>query len=568
MERDDFWDIGKLVPKAEGRLGRFSAGPRMTEVSAPPAPSEHSAEGAAAFSPASETAAAQENARRFSSRPTMAGESEAVRVYTPADNPLILSVRVRRILGGFSFYEQFRRDAIRLFDVPAPPASYTPFFSFTPQYAQLSPEQAGYYFHFRAAVRRGEYPKTDKGYFFLLVYEIINLPERIPPKEGVGLLCRLWDAYRATLPGIDRYMVAWLADYCLLHELPCPRDLSAGCLSAVADSSGFREFYFGSAVERTPEGVSRLLALSSEYHYENSRAITPKNRVAFARHITGAMDRAFSALSGAGVLSLGDRPESLTKKAFSGSLCSHNVRAELTVEYISQRHSPAYRRQVTLAVKYAENRLRAAYGVRARLSSEGLLPEVRAAVDEYFEGIPLPGRKKEETPAYLHLYDAPEAGFSGERAAEIEAGSWETTRLLVKEEDREDSVSLFWPTADINSPATPATPTATVAPAIPTATTTPANPTATVAIPPAGSALAGGEFPLGVLEAFLEESADAPEESAKKANITLHRAVEILNESFLTLTGDILLEPKGNTYTVISDYREEAIEWLRSMKMK
>ncbi len=596
-ERDDFWDIGKLVPNRDSRLTRFSAGPVMTEVGdAADTNRDRSTAQSVPAGAATEELARREAALRFSSRPLRGGEREEVRVYTPADNPLILSVRVRRICGGYSFYEQFRRDALRLFDAPSPPAPYTPFFSFTPQYAQLSPEQAAYYFYFRAAVRRGEYPKTDKGYFFLLVYEIINLPERVPPKEGVGLLCRLWDAYRAALPGTDRYMVAWLTDYCLLHELPCPRELSAACLSAVADSSGFQEFYFGSAAERTPEGVGRLLALSSEYRYENSRAVTPANRAVFARHITGAMDRVFAALSGNGALTLGDRPERLTEKAFAGSLCSHNVRAELTVEYISLRRSLAYRRQVTLAVKYAENRLRAAYGIRARLSSDGLLPEVRAAVDSYFEGMPLPRKKKEDPPAYLRLYDAPETGFSGERAAAIEAGSWETTRLLVRQEEAEDSVSVFSPTEAVppRQEASAAAVLPMIAPAsatVPPDRSAPNDRSAPISSPdpPGRSALndrsnpipvAPAEFsssreapeeqdlPLGVLAAFLGESAETPAESAKNAKITLPRAVEIINESFLNLAGDILIEPTNDTYTVIPDYREEATEWLRSMKTK
>ncbi len=264
-QRDDFWDIQKLIPAKKNRLAPFSAGPTLHTVQTT-APTGEATVGVDT-----------EAHLRFTAEPV---RGEEVETYTPSDNPLLLRVTIRRKTGGYSFYEQFRRDATRFFSDSGQVCDYIPFFSYTPQYTQLSSEQRSYYCHWRQGVREGHYLKTDKSYFFLYVYEIINLPELISPAEGIGALCRLWAAYRAELPGIDRYMIAWIVDYCLIYRLPCPRDLPADCLSAVSQSTGLLEFFFGAAGS-TALGTERLLALSSDYRFENSRAVTPQNREAF-----------------------------------------------------------------------------------------------------------------------------------------------------------------------------------------------------------------------------------------------------------------------------------------------
>ncbi len=528
-DRDAFWDIAKLLPKRREPNVRPFASPVLTPVTdaTPPSPPSPS--------------------RRLTALPLSSGEVETT-TYVPRENALIRSVTVRRTVGGHSFYEQFRRDAERYLDAPATPCEYTPFFSFTPQYNQLSAEQMAYYLHFRSEVRCGRYPRTDKGYFFLLVYEIIHLEGRIPPAEGARLLSALWEAYRKSLDGIDRYMVPWLSDYCLLHALPCPSELSPDCLSAAAESDGIG-FYFGTATVATPEGVLRLLSLSSDYRFETSRALTDKTKTLFYRHVTGAMARVYSHLFSAGMLSFSERPERQHRRAFLGTLCAHNIRAELEVEYISLRHTDALRRTVSLAVKYTENLLRAALGIRARLSTAGLDAEVRAVIDRYFAAVrsSLPSREPTPvTPAYEKLYDAPERGLDTTSAREIEAASWQLTRRLVTEEEL---------------------PEATVPPSRPAAKPPSSASPAPISPPPSVPAASPGAPSSGLYEAvraFLAGK-DAPRELARHRACPLPLLAEEVNEAFLAAYGDVLLEPSGEEYTVIEDYREDIEEWLKTL---
>ena len=519
-EQDAFWDISKLVPQKRATLSRFSQPPSPVSVEipktvvAPPVPTPPEGE-------------------RALTVPREESRTDEVVSYRPEGNPLLCRVTVRRAPRGYSFFEQFRKDAHRYFGEVGAPADYTPFFSFTPQYSQLSPAQRAYYFYLRSEIRAGRYPKADKGYFFLFVYEIIHLHDLIPPEDGARLLATLWENYRDHIAGLDRYMITWLADYCLYHGIACPDTLSGGCLSAVAASDEI-EFYFGNAAEATEDGILRFLALSSDYRFEASRALTEENKPLFVKHVTGGMARVLPLLFADGLLGRSERAEVFRRRAFSGSLCSHNLRAEIEVEYISLRRSEALRRTVGLSVKYIENCLRAAFGIRARLSVSGLPDNVKTVIDRYFSGVRealSPQKPPAPVPAYERLYDAPEVGIDRCSAGDIEAASWALTRRLVPE----DEIEVFDPAPVV----------------IPT--------------PEPPSASADTDALYALVEAFLS-GGNAPEAAAMAAGIPLPLAAERVNEEFLALIGDVLLLPSDHGFTLIDDYREDAEEWLKTHK--
>lgn len=534
--KDDFWDIAKLLPQRRTGLSRFSGGPALAPVT-----------DGGASAPAPRHA---EEERRLTVSPPAAPEEQTV-TYTPGENPLLLSVSVLRRVGGYSFYEQFRRDVHRFFEVEGAEAPYVPFFSFAPQYSQLSKEQRAYYFYLRSEVRAGRYPRADKGYFFLLVYEIITLGDRIPYPEGARLLAALWEEYRASLAGIDRYMIAYLTDYCLLYRLPCP-ELSGACLSAAAEGE-FLEFFFGGAQESTEEGLLRLLRLSSSYSFEESRIVTDGTRALVTRHITGAMREVFPYLFGTGMIGRTEAPVTLRRRAFAGSLCSHNVQADITVTYISLCRAEGLRKTVGLAVKYAENRLRAALGVRARLSAQGLPAELSGAVDRYFARVATelaPKAPPSPPPAYERLYDAPAGALDTAAAARIENDSWELTRRLVVAEDEVAPLTL----APVAEPAA-------VAAVMPAA----APPAVPPAAPPPGALAEGEEETALLVEAYLR-GGHAPLDAATRLGLTAAAAAERVNEAMLEVLGDVLLLPDGNSFSLIEDYREDAEQWLNRIR--
>jgi hypothetical protein len=128
-------------------------------------------------------------------------------------------------------------------------------------------------------------------------------------------------------------------------------------------------------------------------------------------------------------------------EAFCGSLCAHNVKRRIELTYFAAADVSAFRTSLTAAVKYAENKFRAARSVKSRLSVASLDDRYRALIDAYFDrkrDSIAPPKEKDPPPAYEKLYDAPTRGTDLAAAREIELRSWARTRILVSEEEAEE----------------------------------------------------------------------------------------------------------------------------------
>ena len=130
-------------------------------------------------------------------------EADLITSYEP-DNVLLRKVSVYRWPNQYHFYEKFIRNAHLSHAAVGHECPRVPFFSYIPQYSQLTRGQAHYYFWFRDNAREGRYLDADISYVLLYVYEIINLPDEIEPTSGAVLLCRLWNAYRGHHRELDK----------------------------------------------------------------------------------------------------------------------------------------------------------------------------------------------------------------------------------------------------------------------------------------------------------------------------------------------------------------------------
>lgn len=105
---------------------------------------------------------------------------------------LLRHITVRAWINDFVFYGRFARDAQRSHRQAGNPAylmRFVPFTSYLPQYSQMSRNQLCYYLAFRDSVRAGVYPDfpgAGTAYILLYAYEILNLPEEIPPETEIG----------------------------------------------------------------------------------------------------------------------------------------------------------------------------------------------------------------------------------------------------------------------------------------------------------------------------------------------------------------------------------------------
>ena len=533
-KRDDFWDIEKLSPNAKKPYPRFSTERQTSEVQIK-----------------GDTTA--EDSRL--TLPYQGGEKEESS-YVPLSNPLIRRVTVRRFKGGYDFYESFRKAALLYYDVAAEPAPFVSFYSYMPQYSQMSREQKNYYFYLRSRIRSGDYTlKADVSYLYLYVYEILNLPEKIPAKEGIALLCRLWRCYRKSIPAIDRYFSVWVQDYCIVHRLDAPTVLIEDFIYEIIDATSFKEFYLGSVYSGSGGEITALLSCLSDYDWRTGRYAGGADRDMYKKHIEGAMLPVLRSLWECGALfSEGSTVERLSRDAFPCSLCTHSVKCRIDIEYYPLGRSDGLRDRVTSALKYVENCLRSALSVKSRLAVKHLNEEDKRLIDAYFaEAFRLVNQKRREQQreAYESLYDAPRQEMSFEGAESIEASSWKNTRLLVDAQEGEEP-----------SPAENYIEEGSVEAAFPREKEISDEPSVS-AEGHLDSKASNSLYARFLFAAFADDRSEVLNISAE-SGLPIATIAERINEMFVSEIGDVVLEIEENGVKPIEDYREEVSEWLQT----
>ena len=528
IDRDDFWDIDKLVPKKTAPLTTFSTKEKLVEVEIGLTESEANG------------AAASDEERKLTAPHTAPGNPELKEdvVYCPKSG-LLKRVSVRHTPDKYDFHSNFVKAAELYFDFKTAPCDFVSYYSYMPQYTQLNQAQRNYYFYWRSMVRRKKYIKTDYSYLYLYVYEIINLPNLIPPKQGLELLLDVWCEYRKALPNIDPNMALWVQDYCLVYQLDCPIDRIREFVFSVVGASGFKEFYLSDAETLGAEGAASVIAYLSDYDWRTGKFSGGENKEAYERHLIGAMSVLVSRLLlGGKILTEDWKPAKMERSAFRSALTTSAIKYRISVEYRPISEETELRGIVTSALKYTENKLRALMGVKSRLAVKELPEEYRTLIDEYFTELfdrVNRERQRANRPEYEKMYELQSNELSAVDADEIERASWTTTARLVEDIDeyKEDEADEISTENTVNA--------------------TPEEGTNTYGLDSAR---------LRFIKAALEEnSAEMHTVAAELGEIEDSLADEI-NEAFADGFGDVILELGEDGYKVIDDYKEETETWL------
>ena len=292
-ELDAFWDIDALIPKKPA--AHYAHDTEATEITLEPRPAPVSASKPATESAPVRTAEKIPPADPSRPRPRFipphTADEESRRPspdeeYVP-ENALIRRVRIYRSKSTYRYYEDFARNARKLHPVVGVECPRVPFFSYVPQYTQMSRAQLGWYLWWRENLRRGIYLDTDYSYLLLYFYELINLSDVLDPTETQAVLCRLWLHYREVFRQIDAYLPEWICDHALIHRLPSPPELPTARLSDVMSHCTLKEFY----VPATEKDVyiRALLTFCSNYDYRKSKFYVGERIELFDRVITGAI---------------------------------------------------------------------------------------------------------------------------------------------------------------------------------------------------------------------------------------------------------------------------------------
>lgn len=472
------------------------------------------------------------------------------------ENSLIRRVKVYRWPNVYHFYERFIHNARLSHAAVGRECPRVPFFSYIPQYRQLTRSQAHFYFWFRDNARDGRYISADLSYILLYVYEIINLPDLIAPEKGIELLCGLYLAYRKEHRELDRYMPEWLCDYCLIHRLPVPRCL-VPLFPFIVSRSSLKEFYFPGDLRTgsLEEAAGILIAAVSDYQYTASRWYGAY-KADYERHIPAAVAAALEAMRTAKTGLFDEnmfRTVTLSRDAFCGSLCEHNIKRRIDVEVDSFSRIHECRGMMTTTVKYAENQIRARHRLKSRLATTGILPEAKAAIDVYF-GRELPQaqrQREEEIPAYEAYYDAPDLPFTAADARAIEESSWGMTELLTEKSPEEVArAAELAPGEDWAEPV---------------------SGEVSFDVPPDGNAPAEETAPKSALrdESAVKDalrtllSGGTLKETAERWGLFCDDLAARVNEEAYDRIGDVVLVGDG-TWELIPDYREDVEEWINT----
>lgn len=525
---DDFWDISDLVPQRPKRSD-------FTPVSRDTTTVEIRDTARGGERPYRVEDAVQ--TERYVTPPVAKAKEKPLCVFTPKES-LLHEVRVYPWGARYDYYEAFRRQARVFLPREGSECPAVEFFSYMPQYSQMSAAQITYYFWWRTNFRKGRCLDADHSYLLLYLYELINVGDVMEPREVQALMTRLWLSYREAHPRLDALVREWLCDYSLLHGLP-PPELPMKRARELIGGARLKEYYV--PMSGGDEALTRaVLYFCNNYDYTKSKFFTPETAPDYHRVLRGALGVAIAYLRerDGNALTGGAGVSTISRDAFSGAICSYHLKRRIEVDYTSFSHTHELRYIMSDVLKYAENALRAARGVKSRLTVYAVEVSLRERLDAYLAtAVPPKARaaaKKEEIPAYERRYDLPTNELSLSRAAEIEAASWQTTRRLVEAFEEETAVNGA--SFEEEKPQ----------------------------VEPPGETPVGLSARLGDLREFLRHAMAtdvvAERAFAKKYGKMLDAVADEINEIAAEEWGDILLEETDGGFAVIEDYRERLLE--------
>ena len=602
-ELDAFWDIDGLMPAKRPAVQRRPGATDAVEIEV------------TAKKPASD----QSQAKLSHTAPIKKAPAPDAPIAPEAvydmQGGLVHRVSVYPWRSGYTYYEKFCRDGEYLRKIRGKEAPHVGFFSYMPQYGQMTKAQLSYYLWWRENIRsNGVYLPADYSYILLNMYELINLPDDNPEKVR-DALCSLWVAYHKDVPRLDRYFAEWICDYCLLHGLSAPVVQLEAIRDDVLAAASLKEFYLdcGQNADGAQAYAKALLSFCCQYDYRKSKFASGESKALYDQIIPGVLVYLLEQ-NGAGAEILrgkgGVQENVISRDSYVAALCSHRVKKRIEVRYCSVSRSHELRFAVTDMVKYTENRIRAHMGVKSRLSVTTLSDAIKREMDVYLDRLVprIKSREQEQVEQYERLYDLPAAPLDLSHSAQIEQASWETTKKLVEafesvgaNHDSPVPDVLSQPVgADVEGgpqcaisvganhdspvPDGPSQPVGADVPDGPQcAPTVGANHDSPVPNGPHNTVGANHDSPvttgtpmsdratpesplqdaladyLPFIAAAAAQNASAQREAARAVGKMVDAMADEINEIAADVFGDVILEEDGGTYVIIEDYREQLV---------
>ena len=234
--KDDFWNIDRILPKKKS----------FNEQRVEPASVDVSENGACDFSSGVDisTLFSMVNEKKGINSIESAIIKERDYSHFKKSNVIIYAY-VGLFNSGFSYENNFRQQALLYFDAePECDKNYAEFFSFKPTYSELSYEQMNCYLNWRKDARAGVFNRISDSYILLYLSEIVNLPDKIQPQDGLLLIISVWENCLENKSSLDKVISDTVFEYCLVHDLPVPYErLEAVMHKSIKKTTNISVFY-------------------------------------------------------------------------------------------------------------------------------------------------------------------------------------------------------------------------------------------------------------------------------------------------------------------------------------
>jgi len=495
------------------------------------------------------------NQRREYEKSRYVAGKELIVSYKP-ENPLIKEIRISAEKNHRPINERFITEGMRYASLSSIFKGNVPFDSIYPQYAVLTPEQLNCFLGFRNEIFSERFPKIDRAYIYLLLYELINLTGVYAPAKRAETIASLIAGYPDCDDRLFVDMCNWLCDICMIYQLPPPKKVFGECYARVLKLASVKEFYMHDISVMDDNIMLSVLYTAGRYNYKTS-TFYRQFPALYDKHIKDSCCHVLNVISkNDNLLSSYEKDVcTLTHESYFGALCTNAVRRTVEIECYCITREEKIKKLVTDLVKYSENCLRARLGIPQRLTVNTLSIDVKQLFKSYYaENVPMHSRSEKirskkilrdinERPEYEKLYEPAKAELDLRTASEIEQASWGITERLISAFKNDESSSVIAPQMGNN--------TSTIAPAteeIPIfkseykAKTTPVLNAEDIT---GNTACDIPKKYLPALELLLSENISAFNELSKAENMLPSAYADEINEALFDFIGDNAIENDG-----------------------
>ena len=517
---DDFWNIESLVPARKKPTPRPTVNVSSVEVVIP-----------------SDEKLKNDNKLTLT-RPAKPAEKSDVFVQYSDFTPLVKNVCVYNWNVEYNYYELFKKQALHYRKAVAKKCNHEHFFSYMPQYSQMSSAQLEWYLWWRQSVNNGVYPDTDYPYILLYVFELINLSDKNNAADSLDIMIDLWSNYHEIYPQLNKTLGDWICDFSLVYQLQI-KFPDERITHEMMCNTGVPELFYNFDFDNKELLAKFLLSYCNSYNYRKSKFYDEKTKELFETHVLGAIRHVLDGGELNKHLFAGSEKK-ISKISFMGALCTFEAKKKIELTYVSLALETELKAIVSNLTKHVENKIRALCGVRSKLGVKYVDAKIQRFVDEYFS---ICFGKNYGAfvvqPEYEKLYEAKNEVLSVDLANKIEQSSWGITQKLVEAFEEENTET------EITEPEI-----------LPIKATEQENEISD------GSSNNRSTLLLKIpeyVELFkLVEQRNGQEQLkfAKAHQLILEAVIDEINEISADLFGDILIEEDDIGYKIIDDYTE------------